>query len=113
MAAPPRFLLRLATSNKHVVAAITRQADGVVVASASTAEREGEERARRGGAGGEAGASVSSASVEQHRAVGQRLATRAVAAGVDTVSWVRAGRAFHGRARALVEALRGGGVGLG
>ena len=53
MAAPPRFLLRLATSNKHVVAAITRQADGVVVASASTAEREGEERARRGGAGGE------------------------------------------------------------
>jgi hypothetical protein len=57
----PRFLLRLTTSNRHAVAAITRQADGLVVASASTAEKE---EGERGGESGGGGVSVSCASVE-------------------------------------------------
>ena len=51
--------------------------------------------------------------LQHHRVIGQRLAARAVAAGVDRVTWVRAGRPFHGRSRAVVEAFREGGVGTG
>ena len=51
---------------------------------------------------------------QHHRAVGERLAARASEAGVDAVAWVRGpGQRFHGRAKAVLEGVRGGGVGLG
>ncbi len=56
---------------------------------------------------------VSSLLSQHHRAVGARLAARAAEAGIQEVSWVRkSGQQFHGRARAVLEGLRGGGVGL-
>jgi len=42
--------------------------------------------------------------------VGQRLAERARAAGIEVVVFDRGGRRYHGRIRALADAVREGGV---
>ena len=43
-------------------------------------------------------------------AVGQMVAERAVAAGVDAVAFDRSGYKYHGRVKALAEAAREGGL---
>lgn len=43
-------------------------------------------------------------------AVGELLAERSVAAGIDTVAFDRSGYKFHGRVKALAEAARAGGL---
>lgn len=43
-------------------------------------------------------------------AVGQLVAERSVAAGVETVAFDRSGYKYHGRVKALAEAARAGGL---
>ncbi len=48
--------------------------------------------------------------VEQAAAVGELVASRAVAKGVTTVVFDRGGYAYHGRVKALADGARGAGL---
>ncbi len=78
-------------SNKHIGAQVIDDRSGRTLAAASTVEAE--LRA--------AGGNVAAA-----EKVGQLLAERAKAAGVDTVVFDRGGFMYHGRVAALAEAAR-------
>ena len=72
---------------------------GVTLAAASDLERDLRDVTGKG--------KISSA-----EAVGQRVATRAVAAGIREVVFDRGGYRYHGRVRALADAARKGGLAL-
>ena len=72
-----------------------------VVAQASTLDKALRESVS---AAGDAG------NVTGAKAVGELLAERSVAAGVDTVAFDRSGYKYHGRVKALAEAARAGGL---
>ncbi|MBQ0936531.1 50S ribosomal protein L18 [Ideonella paludis] len=86
-------------SNTHIYASVISGDGAVVVASASTAEKE--LRDQLGGNGGNAAAAA---------LVGKRIAEKAKAAGVEKVAFDRAGFAYHGRVKALAEAAREAGL---
>ena len=86
-------------SNTHIYASVISGDGAVVVASASTAEKE--LRDQIGGNGGNAAAAA---------LVGKRIAEKAKAAGVEKVAFDRAGFAYHGRVKALAEAAREAGL---
>lgn len=88
-------------SNLHIYAAIISGDGTQVLASASTAEKE--VRAQLGGDG--KGGNLAAASL-----VGQRIAAKAKAAGVEAVAFDRSGFAYHGRVKALAEAAREAGL---
>lgn len=85
-------------SNCHIYAQIISECGSRVLASASTAEA-----AVRSGMpnGGNVAAAV---------VVGKLIAERAVAAGVQSVAFDRAGYMYHGRVKALAEAARESGL---
>jgi len=88
-------------TNLHIYASVI-SADGArVLASASTAEAEMRKALGAAGKGGNAAAA---------RQIGQRIAERAKAAGVQQVAFDRAGFAYHGRVKALAEAAREAGL---
>jgi large subunit ribosomal protein L18 len=84
---------------RHIYAQVISPDGGVVVASASTLEKE-----TRGDITGYSG-NASAAS-----AVGKILAERAKAAGVETVAFDRSGFKYHGRIKALADAARENGL---
>ena len=86
-------------SNLHIYASIV-SGDGVqVLASASTAEKEVREQlSAKGG-------NVSAATL-----IGQRIAEKAKAAGIEKVAFDRSGFAYHGRVKALADAAREAGL---
>ncbi len=88
-------------SNLHIYASIVSDDGTLVLASASTAEKEVREQLGAAGKGG----NVSAASL-----VGKRIAEKAKAAGIDKVAFDRSGFAFHGRVKALAEAAREAGL---
>ena len=88
-------------SNLHIYASIVSDNGANVLASASTAEAAVRKQLGATGKGG----NVAAAS-----AVGQRIAERAKAAGVERVAFDRAGFAYHGRVKALAEAAREAGL---
>jgi large subunit ribosomal protein L18 len=88
-------------SNLHIYASLVSEDGARVLASASSAEKE--VRAQLG-ASGKGGNAVAAA------LVGQRIAEKARAAGVDKVAFDRAGFAYHGRVKALAEAARQAGL---
>jgi large subunit ribosomal protein L18 len=90
-------------SNLHIYANLISDDGTRVLASASTLEAD----VRKGLADGKAGkgANVAAAAV-----VGKRIAERALAAGIDTVSFDRSGFKYHGRVKALAEAAREAGL---
>ncbi len=81
-------------SNTHIYAQLIDASGGVVLTSASTIEKELREQIKNGG------------NVAAAKLVGQRIAEKAKALGVEKVSFDRAGFAFHGRVKALADAAR-------
>ncbi|MBB3911257.1 50S ribosomal protein L18 [Sphingomonas desiccabilis] len=88
--------LSIHRSGKHIYAQVIDDAEGRTLASASTLEKD---------VRGQSGANVDAA-----KAVGQRVAEAAKAAGVTQVVFDRGGFLFHGRVKALAEAARESGL---
>ena len=85
-------------TNSHIYAQITSSAGEKVLASASTLEKEVRAQLKNGG------------NRKAAEAVGQRIAEKAKAAGIEKVAFDRAGYRYHGRVKALAEAARAGGL---
>jgi large subunit ribosomal protein L18 len=88
-------------TNLHIYASVISGCGTKVLVSASTSEAE--MRAQLGASG--KGATVSAATL-----IGQRIAERAKAAGIEQVAFDRSGFAYHGRVKALAEAAREAGL---
>ena len=85
-------------TNCHIYAQITSAGGGKVLASASSAEKELRAKLKNGGNRSAA------------QAVGERIAEKAKAAGIESVAFDRAGYRYHGRVKALADAARAGGL---
>ena len=83
-------------SGKHIYAQVIDDAEGKTLAAASTL--------------GKDNAGKSGATIDAAKAVGQRVAEAAKAAGVTQVVFDRGGFLFHGRVKALAEAARESGL---
>ncbi|HEY8555215.1 MAG TPA: 50S ribosomal protein L18 [Burkholderiales bacterium] len=79
---------------RHIYAQIIDPSGGRVLAAASTVEAEMRQTLKSGG------------NVEAARAIGKRIAERALAAGIKRVAFDRSGFKYHGRVKALAEAAR-------
>jgi large subunit ribosomal protein L18 len=89
-------------TNTHIYASVI-SADGArVLATASTVETE--VRNQLASAKGKGG------NVSAAKLVGERIAQRAKAAGIEQVAFDRAGFRYHGRVKALAEAAREAGL---
>jgi large subunit ribosomal protein L18 len=96
--AAERPRLVVTRSAKHISAQVIDDAKGHTLAYASTMET--------------ALKSASGDKTEKAKQVGQLVAERAKAAGVETVVFDRAGNKYHGRIAALADAAREGGLGF-
>ncbi|HEY5082960.1 MAG TPA: 50S ribosomal protein L18 [Rhizomicrobium sp.] len=85
-------------SNCHIYAQIIAPEGDKVLASASTLEADVKKDVKNGGNKAAAAA------------VGQRIASKAKALGIEAVAFDRAGFRFHGRVKALADAAREGGL---
>jgi len=85
-------------TNGHIYAQITSPSGDKVLASASSMEKDLRAKLKHGGNKGAA------------EAVGQRIAEKAKAAGIEKVAFDRAGYRYHGRVKTLAEAARSGGL---
>ncbi|ANY67064.1 50S ribosomal protein L18 [Paenibacillus algorifonticola] len=85
-------------SAKHMYAQLIDDVQGVTLAAASTQDKELTEAIGNGG------------SVEAARKVGELLAKRAQAKGVNQVVFDRGGYLYHGRIQALADAAREAGL---
>jgi len=83
-------------SNKHIVAQVIDDREGKTLAAASTHEAD-----LRSGATG---------NIDAATKVGQLVAERARAAGVEKVVFDRGGYVFHGRIAAVADAAREAGL---
>ena len=92
---PERPRLAVFRSNRHVVAQVIDDRSGRTLAAASTTEAD-----LRDGSG----------TVATAGKVGEALAERAKAAGIETAVFDRGGYRYHGRVRALAEGARDGGL---
>src|SRR6476469_5169206 len=92
---PERPRLAVFRSNRHISAQIIDDRTGRTLASASTTE---------------AGLRSASGTVATATSVGETLASRAKAAGVEKVVFDRGGFIYHGRVAALAEGARSGGL---
>jgi large subunit ribosomal protein L18 len=89
-------------SNLHIYASVISPDGGTILAAAST--QEPEVRAQLAGSKGKGG------NVAAARLVGERIAAKAKAAGVEAVAFDRSGFLYHGRVKALAEAAREAGL---
>jgi len=85
-------------TNTHIYAQITSPAGDKVLASASTLEKEVRGQLKHGG------------NKKAAELVGQRIAQKAKAKGIEAVAFDRAGYRYHGRVKALADAARAGGL---
>ncbi len=95
-AARPR--LAVFRSHKHIYVQAIDDERGRTLVHCSTLERVVRERAPRTG------------SVEAARVVGELVAQRLKAAGIETAVFDRGGYRYHGRVQALAEAARAAGL---
>ena len=98
-------------SSKHIYAQMIDDLNGVTVAAATTLKK-----------GGPAGANIPAAAGSRHKGakagcniaaaktVGQQLADAAKAAGITKAAFDRGHYMYHGRVKALADAVRAGGV---
>jgi large subunit ribosomal protein L18 len=96
--AAERPRLAVFRSNRHIYAQLVDDDSGRTLAAASSVESD-----VRGAAGGKK---------EAAKVVGQLIAQRAKAAGVDRAVFDRGGRLYHGRVASLAEGAREGGLQL-
>ncbi|MDX1461082.1 MAG: 50S ribosomal protein L18 [Xanthomonadales bacterium] len=85
-------------SGRHIYAQVINDADGRVVAAASTLQKDVRE--------GLDGTNNKAAAA----AVGKAVAEKAVAAGIKDVAFDRSGFKYHGRVKELADAAREGGL---
>ena len=90
----PRLVIT--RSSKHIVAQIVNDLEGRTLASASTMEAD-----LRG---------LDGDKTAKAKRVGELVADRAKAAGIDGVVFDRAGNKYHGRVAALADGAREGGL---
>lgn len=83
---------------RHIYAQVIDPSGGRVLAAASTLEAELRQSLKTGG------------NVDAAKAIGKRIAERAIAAGVKQVAFDRSGFKYHGRVKALADAAREGGL---
>ena len=88
--------LSIHRSGKHIYAQVIDDAEGKTLAAASTL--------------GKDNAGTTGATIDAAKAVGQRVAEAAKAAGVTQVVFDRGGFLYHGRVKALADAAREGGL---
>ncbi|MBV8211184.1 MAG: 50S ribosomal protein L18 [Burkholderiaceae bacterium] len=89
-------------TNLNIYASVVSPDGDRVLVSASTQEREVRDRLKEAkGRGGNAQAA---------KIVGERIARKAVAAGIERVAFDRSGFRYHGRVRALADAAREAGL---
>ena len=87
-------------SNKYIYAQVIDDVAGHTLASASTMDATFVKEAKLD----------SKSNVEAAKAVGLSVAKKAIAKGIDTVVFDRAGYVFHGRVKALADAAREAGL---
>ena len=92
---PERPRLNVFRSETNICAQVIDDVNGVTLVSASSLEKEFD------GKGG---------NVEAARKVGQMVAERAKAKGIENVVFDRGGYIYHGRVQALAEGAREGGL---
>lgn len=82
-------------SNKEIYAQVINDVDGKTLAAASSLEKD----VKKEGSPSDVA-----------KTVGKRLAEKAVANGIETISFDRSGYLYHGRVKALAEGAREGGL---
>ena len=85
-------------SNLHIYAQVIDDSTGQTIAAASSKDKS------------IAGSLSGKTKIERAESVGQLLAERAKAAGIDQVVFDRGGFKYHGRVQALADAARKGGL---
>ena len=85
-------------SGRHIYAQVIAAEDGVVVAAASTVQKD-----LRSGL-------KSTSNKDAAKAVGKAVAEKAVAAGISDVAFDRSGFQYHGRVAELADAAREAGL---
>lgn len=90
--------LSIFRSSKHMYAQIIDDIKGVTIASASTLDSELKDGIENGG------------NAEAARKVGELVAKRAKANGVEKIVFDRGGYLYHGRVQALADAAREAGL---
>ena len=88
--------LAIYRSLNHIYAQLIDDQKGQTIVSASSTEKD-----LRTGSGG---------NVEAARRIGQAIAERALAKGIDSVVFDRGGYLYHGRVKALTDAARAAGL---
>jgi len=91
---PTQPRLSVFRSNKEIYAQVIDDVNGVTLVSASSREK-----------GVEKGTNVETAN-----AVGKLVAERAIAAGLNVISFDRGGYLYHGRVKSLAEGAREAGL---
>ena len=97
---PERPRLTVFRSNQNIYAQIIDDQAGVTLCQASTRNRELREQVKYGG------------NVAAAKLVGSVLAEQAKARNIEAVCFDRNGYKYHGRVKALAEAMREGGLKL-
>ncbi len=95
---PERPRLCVFRSNKNISCQIIDDVKGVTLVSASTLDKEIK------------GNCASGSNKDAAKVVGQEVAKRALAKGIDCVSFDRGGFLYHGRVKELAEAAREAGL---
>lgn len=95
---PERPRLAVFRSQTHIYAQLIDDDSGRTLCAASSLDKELKSRFKRG------------SNVEAAKAVGQLIADRAKARGVEAVVFDRGGFQYHGRVKALADAAREGGL---
>lgn len=88
--------LAIYRSLNHIYAQVIDDERGVTIVSASTTEKD-----LRGATGG---------NIEAAKRVGREIAQRALAKGISRIVFDRGGYLYHGRVRALTDAVRAAGL---
>lgn len=90
--------LKVFRTPRHIYAQVIACEGGIILATASTVEKEVKAKLKVTG------------NTDAAKAVGQLVAERALAAGVKKVAFDRGGFKYHGRVKALADAARAGGM---